>query len=149
MNNKIKTSFIVGFIAVLFSITFLQISFAIETEQVPNPPQIPAPIPEPEPIQMPKSEPTPNPFPVESESEKIQRLIDENNNLKEENYDLQHKISSLTNEKLELQFKISELNDKINSLNEVIMEQVRIMIELTNNFKGILFENIFSPLTNL
>jgi len=51
-NNKIKTSFIVGFIAVLFSITFLQISFAIETEQVPNPPQIPAPIPEPEPIQI-------------------------------------------------------------------------------------------------
>ena len=143
-----KTGIIVSLVVLLFSINFLQFAIAFETEQEPNPPKIPEPIQEPEPIRMPKSEPAPEPFPGETESEKTQRLVSENDKLRQKNSNLQDQISILNNEKSGLQNKILELNYKIESLKEVIMEQVRIISELANTLKGILFEKIFSPIMN-
>ena len=81
-----KSNLIFTLIAILVSVGFLQTSLAFETEQEPEPPQIPEPSPSPEPIRMPDPAPTPNPFPEESDSEKVKRLTDENNNLKQQKF---------------------------------------------------------------
>jgi predicted RNase H-like nuclease (RuvC/YqgF family) len=98
---------------------------------------------------MPEPTPTPAPFPVESESEKIKRLTEENDKLKQENINLQVEISTLKNENLRLQEEISGLNYTIRGLKEVTMEQIRVIMDLANRLKDILFEKIFSPTINL
>jgi hypothetical protein len=50
---------------------------------------------------------------------------------------------------MRLQDKISELNETIASLKEITMEQVRVIIDLANRLKDVLFEKIFSPTINL
>jgi len=90
-----ETSFIFGLVAVLLLVSSLQFTLAFETEQVPRPPEIPTPSPEPEPIQLPDPDPVPEPFPEETESEKIQRLTEENDKLKQQNTNLQGQISTL------------------------------------------------------
>ena len=102
-------------IGIMFSANYSQ-SFAIEPEQEPEPPQIP--------------EPAPEPFPGETESEKIERLTIENEKLKEENKNFQSQIS--------------DLNKKIKSLEDVIMEQIRVILDLTDRLKEIIFENVFA-----
>ena len=105
-------------------------SFALEAEQEPEPPQIPEPAPEPEPIPISKPPPAPEPFPGETESEKLERLTIENEKLKQENKALQSEIS--------------ELNKKIQSLKDITMEQIRVILDLTNKLKEIIFEKVFS-----
>ena len=65
-----KIGLIFGMIALFVFVSFTQTIFAIETEQEPGPPQIPEP------------SPAPDPFPEKSNSEKIKRLTEENDNLK-------------------------------------------------------------------
>ena len=124
-------------------------TFAFETEQEPEPPQIPEPTPEPEPIRTPDPVPVPDPFPGETESEKIQRLTKENNELKQQNINLEVEISTLKNEKSILQAEILELNDTIQNLKELTMEQVRVIMDLANRIKDVLFEKILSATINL
>ncbi len=50
---------------------------------------------------------------------------------------------------LRLQAEISELNDTIESLKEITMEQIRVIMDLVNRLKDVLFEKIFSPVINL
>ncbi|MBL7018838.1 MAG: hypothetical protein ISR81_08005, partial [Nitrosopumilus sp.] len=83
-----KSIFIFTIIALFASVSFLQITLASETEQEPQPPQIPEPSPSPEPIRMPDPIPAPNPFPEEPDSEKVKRLTEENDKLKQQNSDL-------------------------------------------------------------
>ena len=71
-------------IGIMFSINFVP-SFALNSEPEPEPPQIPEPEPEPIPMPISKPPPPPEPFPGETESEKIERLILENEKLKKEN----------------------------------------------------------------
>ena len=144
-----KFNLIFILIVILTSTSFLQIISAFETEQEPEPPQIPQPSPAPEPIKMPDPAPTPDPFPEESDSEKIKRLTEENNNLKQQNSNLQNQISALKNDKLILEVEISELNHSIQSLKEITLEQIRVIIELTNQLKEIIYEKIFSPTIKL
>lgn len=138
-----KTSLIFGMIALLASVGFLQTTFAIETE--PGPPQIPQPTPVPEPIRMPNPPPAPDPFPGESDSDKVKRLTEENDNLKQQNNNLQSQISSLKNEKSRLQTEISELSNSIRNLKEITLEQIRVILELANQLKDTVFEKIYSP----
>jgi peptidoglycan hydrolase CwlO-like protein len=140
-----KTSILFSMIALIAFASFSQITFAIETEQEPGPPQIPEPSPTPEPIRMPEPSPTPNPFPEESDSEKVKRLTEENNNLKQQNKNLQNQISALNNEKSRLQAEIFELNNSIQSLKEITLEQIRVIMDLANQLKEIIYEKIFSP----
>ena len=140
-----KTSLVFGIIVLFAFVSFSQVTFAIETEQEPEPPQIPEPSPTPEPIRMPEPSPTPNPFPEESDLEKIKRLTEENNDLKQQNKNLQNQISSLNNEKSRLQAEISELNNSIQSLREITLEQIHVIMKLANQLKETIFEKIFSP----
>jgi hypothetical protein len=144
-----NTSLIFGMIVLLASVSFLQTTFAIETEQEPGPPQIPEPSPIPEPIRMPNPPPAPDPFPGESDSDKVKRLTEENDNLKQQNNNLQSQISSLKNEKSRLQIEISELNNSIQNLKEITLEQIRVILELANQLKETIFEKIFSPTIQL
>ena len=93
---QMKKNIIFGLTALLLSL-YTQPILAQEIEQEPKPPQIPEPSPTPEPIRPPKSEPIPAPFPEETDSEKIQRLAEENNRLKEQNSNLEKKITELNN----------------------------------------------------
>ncbi len=146
-----KTSLIFGIIALFAFVSFTQITFAIETEQEPGPPQIPEPSPIPEPIRMPDPapDPAPDPFPHESDSDKVKRLTKENDNLKQQNKNLQNQIFSLNNEKSRLQAEILELNNSIQSLKEITLEQVRVIMDLANQLKEIIYEKIFSPIIQL
>jgi peptidoglycan hydrolase CwlO-like protein len=144
-----KTSIVFGMIALLAFVSFSQTTFAIETEQEPGPPQIPEPSPMPEPIRMPNPAPAPDPFPEESDSEKVKRLTEENDNLKQQNKNLQNQISSLNNEKSRLQAEISELNNSIQSLKEITLEQIKVILDLANQLKEIIYEKIFSPTIQL
>ena len=116
-------------IGIVFSINLIP-SFASDSEQEPEPPQIPEPAPEPEPIPISKPPPAPEPFPGETESEKIERLTLENEKLKQENKNQQSQIS--------------DLNKKIKSLEDVIMEQIHVILALTDKLKEIIFENVFT-----
>jgi len=107
-----KTGLIFGMIAILASVSFIQVSLAFETEQEPEPPQIPQPSPAPEPIRMPDPAPAPDPFPEESDSEKVKRLTQQNDNLKQENSN-------------------------------------RVIMELANQLKEIIYEKIFAPTIQL
>ena len=116
-------------VGIIFSANLIP-SFALEPDQEPEPPQIPEPAPEPEPIPISKPPPPPEPFPGETTSEKIERLTLENEKLKQENKNLQSEIS--------------ELNKKIQSLKDITMEQIRVILDLTNKLKEIIFEKLFS-----
>ena len=81
--------------------------------------------------------------------EKVKQLTEENNNLKQQNSNLQSQIYSLNNEKLRLQAEISELNDSIQSLKEITLEQIRVIIDLANQIKETIYEKIFVPTIKL
>ena len=69
--------------------------------------------------------------------------------LKQQNKNLQNQISSLNNEKSRLQAEISELNNSIQSLKEITLEQIRVILDLANQLKEIIYEKIFSPTIQL
>ncbi|MFB5612636.1 MAG: hypothetical protein ACE5RL_04975 [Nitrosarchaeum sp.] len=125
-----KKNIFFGLTVLLFS--FTQPIFAQEIQQDPGPPKIPQPTPTPDPIKIPKSDPTPNPFPKESESEKIQRLTDENIKLKEQNSILESKII--------------ELNHLIENLHKIIVEQGKVIMNLVSKLKMIMFDNPLSSI---
>jgi hypothetical protein len=105
---------IFGFTIIVFSLFFINPVYS----QEPGPPEIPEPSPEPRPIEIPEPEPIRQPFPEESDVQKIQRLTKENTELKEENFILQ--------------VRIVELNDIIENLHAIIMEQIKVILELVN-----------------
>ncbi|MGH1568343.1 MAG: hypothetical protein ACRBBZ_04000 [Nitrosopumilus sp.] len=144
-----KSVLVYGMIILFASVSFLQITLAIETKPEPEPPQIPEPSPAPEPIRMPDPSPAPDPFPEESDFEKVKRLTQENDKLTQENFNLQSQISALKNDKLRLQAEISELNDSIESLKEITLEQIRVIMNLVNQLKETISEKIFSPTIKL
>lgn len=94
--------------------------------QEPEPPKIPEPSPEPKPIKLPEPEPIREPFPEESDAEKIQRLTNENEKLKEEN--------------LELKIRINELNEMVQQLQAITMEQIKVIIQLVEQLREVLFD---------
>jgi len=122
---------------------------AYETEQEPEPPKIPEPSPEPAPIKIPEPAPIPNPFPEESNSEKIRRLTEENDRLKQQNSNFQDQITNLKIENSRSESKILELEKTIQSLKGITMEQIRVIMDLVNRLKDISFEKIFSSIINL
>ena len=144
-----KNIFVFGIFILITFISFLQTTLAFETEEVPELPQIPEPGPISEPIRISDPDPVPNPFPEESNSEKIKRLIEENDNLKQQNKNLQNQISSLTKQKSTLQAEILELNVHIQNLNKITLEQVQIILQLMNQLKEIIYEKIFFPTIQL
>ena len=98
--------------------------------QEPEPPKIPEPSPEPKPIKLPEPEPITEPFPEESDAEKIQRLTDENEKLKEEN--------------LGLKIRINELNEMVEQLQAITMEQIKVIIQLVEQLREVLFDGFSS-----
>ena len=118
--------------AFLLIISLSLISFnnilAQEIRQEPEPPKIPEPTPEPEPIKLPEPEPIPEPFPGETESEKIQRLTKENEELKHQNSKLKSQIFDLQKEKSTLELEIMTLNEKIEKLKDFAQRQDRTAI---------------------
>ena len=118
----------------VFGVTFVILfSFFISPafSQEPGPPELPEPSPGPDPIKAPDPDPIQEPFPEESDSKKIQRLTEENNELKEQN--------------LRLQVQINELNKIIENLQSITLEQIKVIMELVNQLNEALFGKLFSP----
>lgn len=126
-----KKNLIFGCTIVIFSLFFIQPIFA----QEPEPPQIPEPSPEPKPIKIPEPEPIRQPFPEESDAEKIQKLTEENAQLRETNFNLQ--------------IQITELNKTIENLQAITLEQIKVIMELVNQLQETIFEKTFSSIINL
>ena len=122
MNKKIIFGISVTLIA-LFSINS---GFA----QEPGPPKIPEPSPEPKPIKLPEPDPIREPFPEESDTEKIQRLTEENEQLQEEN--------------LRLKIQVNELNEIIEKLQAITLEQIKVIMQLVEQLKEIFYEGFDS-----
>lgn len=127
MNKKL----ICGLTIIIFSIFFIQPVFS----QEPEPPRIPEPSPEPKPIKIPDPEPIREPFPEESDTAKIQRLTEENNKLRDENFILQ--------------VQITELNKIIENLQAITMEQIKVIMELVTQLREAVFEDLFPSTENL
>lgn len=114
-------------LSLLLLVPFTQVVFAqIEN---PSPPRIPEPSPEPEPIAIPEPEPIKEPFPEETESEKIERLTEENEKLREENSNLEDQVTKLIQE-------IVNLDEKIKELQTIILEQIKIIMNLINGIES-------------
>lgn len=137
------------FTLLLFSILFTSVlanqSFAQQEDQIPAPPPIPQPIPEPEPIPQPEPEPIREPFPGLTDEEKLEQLTEENKKLKAENTKLESQIDDLKIDKSFLQNQIDELNKKLNNLNAVVLEQIKVIMSLVIQLKDTVFEKVFSP----
>jgi len=130
------------FTLLLFSVLFTGV-FANQTFAVP--PRIPQPIPEPEPIPQPKPEPIKEPFPGLTDEEKLEQLIEENKKLKAEKAQLESQNDKLKIDKSFLQNQIGELNKRLNDLNAVVLEQIKVIMTLVTQLKETLFEKVFSP----
>jgi len=137
------------FTLLLFSILFTSVlvnqTFAQQEDQVPTPPPIPQPIPEPEPIPQPQPEPIREPFPGLTDEEKLEQLTEENKKLKAEKAKLGSQIDELKIDKGFLQNQINELNKKLNDLNAVVLEQIKVIMSLVTQLKDTVFEKVFSP----
>ena len=132
----------------IFSLAFLDSSFAQEIRQEPEPPRIPEPSPEPEPIKLPEPEPIPEPFPGESDSEKIQRLTKENGDLKSQNSKLQTQIADLQKENSNLESEVVLLNQQIEKLREITLEQIKVIMDLVSKIREVIFAISLSPEIN-
>ena len=117
MNSK----FILVLFIIIGGLFYINPAFS----QEPGPPKIPEPSPEPKPIRLPEPEPITDPFPEESDAEKIQRLTDENENLKKEN--------------LELKIRINELNEIVEKLQAITLEQIKVIMQLVEQLGEVLF----------
>jgi outer membrane biosynthesis protein TonB len=122
----------------IFGLTIIISSFFLIQpvfSQEPEPPKIPEPSPEPKPIKIPEPEPIREPFPEESDTAKIQRLTEENTQLREDNFNLQ--------------VQITELNKTIENLHAITMEQIKVILALLDQLRETVFENPFSSEINL
>ncbi len=140
-----KCLFTLLLFSILFTGVFANQTFAQETEQLPAPPPIPQPIPEPEPIPQPEPEPIEEPFPGLTDEEKLEQLTEENKKLKAEKAKQGSQIDDLKIDKSFLQSQIDELNKKLNDLNAVILEQIKVIMSLVVQLKDTVFEKVFSP----
>ena len=120
-----------GLTIIVFSLFFIQPVFS----QEPEPPRIPEPSPEPKPIKIPEPEPIREPFPEESDTAKIQRLTEENERLREDNFNLQ--------------VQITELNKTIENLHAITMEQIKVILALLDQLREAVFVKPFSSINNL
>ena len=128
----------------LFSILFSG-SFTTAFAQDPIPPPVPQPTPEPEPIPRKEPKPIEEPFPGLTDAEKLEKLTEENNKLKAEKAQLQSQVNDLKIEKGFLQSQIEELNKKLNNINAVALEQIKVIMDLVAQLKETVFETVFSP----
>jgi len=140
-----KSLFTLLLFSILFTSIFANQTFAQEEDQVPTPPPIPQPIPEPEPIPQPEPEPIREPFPGLTDEEKLEQLTEENKKLKAEKVKLGSQIDDLKIDKSFLQSQIDELNKKLNDLNAVVLEQIKVIMQLVIQLKNTVFEKVFSP----
>jgi len=127
----LKKNLIFGLTIIIFSLFFIQPGFS----QEPGPPKFPEPSPGPTPIKIPEPEPIREPFPEESDAEKIQKLTEENAQLKEKNFNLQ--------------VQIAELNKIIENLQAITLEQIKVIMSLVNQLKETIFEKLFPSIINL
>jgi len=144
-NTSMKSLFTLLFFSILFTSVLANQSFAQQEDQVPGPPPIPQPTPEPEPLPRPEPEPIEEPFPGLTDEEKLEQLTEENKKLKVENTKLESQIDDLKIDKSFLQNQIDELNKKLNDLNAVVLEQIKVIMSLVIQLKDTVFEKIFSP----
>ena len=126
-----KKNLIFGLTILIFSVFFIQPSFS----QEPEPPKFPEPSPGPTPIKIPEPEPIREPFPEESDAEKIQKLTEENAQLKEKNFNLQ--------------VQIAELNKIIENLQAITLEQIKVIMSLVSQLEETIFEKSYSSIINL
>ena len=122
----VEKKIILGFSVIILALISINPAFS----QEPGPPKIPEPSPEPEPIKLPEPDPIREPFPEESDAEKIQRLTEENEQLKEEN--------------LRLKIQVNELNEIIEKLQAITLEQIKVIMQLVEQLKEAVFEGIDS-----
>jgi len=127
----LKKNLIFGLTIIIFSLFFIQPGFS----QEPEPPKFPEPSPGPTPIKIPEPEPIREPFPEESDAEKIQKLTEENAQLKEKNFNLQ--------------VQVAELNKIIENLQAITLEQIKVIMSLVNQLEETIFEKLFSSIINL
>lgn len=139
-----KSLFTLLLFSILFTGVFANQTFAQE-DQVPVPPPVPQPIPEPEPIPQPKPEPIKEPFPGLTDEERLEQLTEENKKLKAEKAQLESQNDKLKIDKSFLQNQIGELNKKLNDLNAVVLEQIKVIMNLVTQLKETLFEKVFLP----
>lgn len=112
--------------------------------QEPIPPKVPTPQPEPVPIKNPEPSPLPSPFPEETDNEKIQRLTQENNDLRQENTNLKNQITNLQNEKNILTKKIMDLNKIIDDLRQITKEQIKVILDLVTKLKTSMHDTLLN-----
>jgi len=148
-NTGMKSLFTLLLFSILFTSIFANQTFAQEEDQVPIPPPIPQPIPEPEPIPQPEPEPIREPFPGLADEEKLEQLTEENKKLKAEKAKLGSQINDLKIDKSFLQSQIDELNKKLNDLNAVVLEQIKVIMQLVIQLKNTVFEKVFSPFNSV
>ena len=122
----VEKKIILGFSVIIMALISINPAFS----QEPGPPKIPEPSPEPEPIKLPEPDPIREPFPEESDAEKIQRLTEENEQLKEEN--------------LRLKIQVNELNEIIEKLQAITLEQIKVIMQLVEQLKEAVFEGFDS-----
>ena len=132
------------FTLLLFSILFSGVLSYQAFAQDPIPPPVPQPTPEPEPI--PKKEPKPieEPFPGLTDEEKIEKLTEENKKLKAEKAQLESQVKDLKIEKGFLENQIAELQIKLENLNAIVLEQIKVLLQLAAQIKEMMFEGLFS-----
>jgi len=123
---EVEKKIILGFSVIILALISVNPAFS----QEPGPPKIPEPSPEPEPIKLPEPDPIREPFPEESDAEKIQRLTEENEQLKEEN--------------LRLKIQVNELNEIIKKLQAITLEQIKVIMQLVEQLKEAVFEGFDS-----
>ena len=126
-------------------ISFDQINAQIE----PLPPSIPNP--EPDPIPIPKKEPEPirEPFPGLTEEERLEKLTKENEELKSKNSKLESQVTNLEIQKNFLQTKVVDLIKKLEDLNEVVREQIKVIMNLVTMLKETIFNGIIPSLVKV
>jgi len=139
--------------ALVFSILSISLLtgmiYAQEGEQVPTPPPIPQPEPEPEPIGPKEPNPIEEPFPGLTDEEKIVELTKENEELKKENKALENEIEGLEIEIDFLENQIRVITEQFQDLQKIALEQARVIMQLADQLKEIVFEKIFSPETSV
>ncbi len=138
-----KSLFTLLLFSILFTSIFANQTFA-QQDQI-SPPPIPQPTPEPEPIPQPEPEPIEEPFPGLTDEEKLEQLTEENKKLKAEKAQLGSQIDELKIDKSFLQNQIDELNKKLNDLHAVVLEQIKVIMQLVIQLKNTVFEKVFSP----
>ena len=75
----------------------------------------------------------------------VQYNSEENKKLKAEKAQLESQNDKLKIDKSFLQNQIGELNKKLNDLNAVVLEQIKVIMSLVTQLKETLFEKVFSP----